>query len=120
VVCGSRGGGPTSDNLRDPRPLIDHQCVHHVSKWAIIEEESGQLIGRLWAAVPAWRPRHRARPLHCPLALGRDHATEAGGACHAWAVADRPDWLVAIVDPASAASARAPEKIGMRPGRPTV
>lgn len=60
-------------------------------------------------------PGHRGRLSRRPLALGRRYATEAAGACLAWAVAERPERLVAIVDTASAASARVLEKIGMRP-----
>ncbi len=46
---------------------------------------------------------------------GQGYATEAAGACLWWALGQRRERIVAVVDPAHAASQRVLAKIGMRP-----
>jgi RimJ/RimL family protein N-acetyltransferase len=97
------------------RSLIEHQRVHGFSKWAVIEKESGQLIGDCGFQYLEGGPDielgfHIARSR-----WGRGFATEAARACLDWALAERPESVVAIVDDSNQASVRVLEKIGMGP-----
>ena len=96
---------------------IDHQRAHGFSRWAVIEKESERLVGDcgfqyLDAGPDIELGFHFARS-H----WGRGFATESAHACLEWALAERQESVVAIVDPANAASIRVLEKIGMRASR---
>lgn len=83
--------------------------------------------GRLVRGSPGWRrPQRSGCPkgdehgrgleLGCKLARahwGRGLAAEAAQACLAWARAERPERVVAIVNPANTRSVRILERIGM-------
>jgi RimJ/RimL family protein N-acetyltransferase len=94
--------------------LIDHQVWHGFSKWAVGERATSDVVGDCGLQYLDGGPGielgfHIARSR-----WGRGYATEAAGACLAWAMANRCERVVAIVDPANGASVRVLEKIGMR------
>lgn len=93
--------------------LIDHQQRYGFSKWAVIEKATGGLIGDCGLQFLDGGP-----DIELGFHLGREYwgqgyATEAAAACLAWARAERPERVVAIVDPANQASIRVLSKIGM-------
>ena len=92
---------------------IDHQRRHGFSKWAVVEKASGAVIGDcglkyLSGGAEIELGYHIARSC-----WAQGYATEAATACLAWARAERPERIVAIVDRGNAASIRVLEKIGM-------
>jgi ribosomal-protein-alanine N-acetyltransferase len=95
--------------------LIQHQRDHGFSKWAVAEKPSGHLIGDCGPQYLDGGPDielgfHLAR-----AHWGHGYATEAARACLAWALAERAERVVAIVDPANQLSVRVLAKIGMQP-----
>ena len=95
--------------------LIDHQNRHGFSKWAVAEKTSGHLVGDCGLQYLDGGPDielgfHLAR-----AHWGHGYATEAARACLAWALAERAERVVAIVDPANQRSVRVLDKIGMLP-----
>jgi ribosomal-protein-alanine N-acetyltransferase len=97
------------------RSLIEHQRQHGFSKWAVAEKASGHLIGDCGLQYLDGGPDielgfHLAR-----AHWGHGYATEAARACLAWALAERAERVVAIVDPANQQSVRVLDKIGMLP-----
>jgi RimJ/RimL family protein N-acetyltransferase len=98
--------------------LIAHHEQHGVSKWAVTLASTGHVIGDcglqfLPGTTDLELGFHLARPY-----WGRGYATEAASACLQWALVERRERIVAIVDPAHAASQRILSKIGMRPVGP--
>ncbi len=90
---------------------ISHQDQHGFSKWAVTEKGSGALVGEcglqyLDSDIELGYKLARAH-------WGRGFAAEAAQACLDWALAERPEKVVAIVDPANTRSARVLARIGM-------
>ena len=94
--------------------LIVHHLRHAVSKWAVILTSTGQLIGDCGLQ---YLPGTEDLELGFHLAQahwGHGYATEAASACLHWALVERSERIIAIVDPAHAVSQRILDKIGMR------
>jgi RimJ/RimL family protein N-acetyltransferase len=92
---------------------LRHQARHGFSKWAVTVAASGTVIGECGVHYLEGGPDIE---LGCKLARaswGQGLATEAARACLDWALAERPERVVAIVDTANARSARVLAKIGM-------
>jgi ribosomal-protein-alanine N-acetyltransferase len=86
--------------------LIDHQHRHGVSKWAVTLTQSGLVIGDCGLQFLPGRKDlelgfHFARPYR-----GHGYATEAARACLAWALDNRAERILAIVDPKHTSSQR--------------
>lgn len=95
--------------------LIAHHDLHGVSKWAVTLTDSGILIGDCGLQFLPGRYDlelgfHFAREY-----WARGYATEAASACLAWALANRTERVVAIVDPHHPTSQHVLTKLGMRP-----
>jgi [ribosomal protein S5]-alanine N-acetyltransferase len=94
---------------------IHHHEAHGFSKWAVLERKTGAVIGDCGLKFLEGEPDielgfHIARRY-----WGRGYATEAARACLHWGLEELGrERILAIVDPANAASARVLEKIGMR------
>ena len=109
--------GPLAD-IGHTRRLIadytDHQRRHGFSFWAVIERESGALIG------DAGLYRTMAGELELGYTLGaewwgRGYATEAAGAWLRFAFEElRAQEVVALAEPANTGSLHVLEKLGMR------
>jgi RimJ/RimL family protein N-acetyltransferase len=95
--------------------LIDHQDKHSFSKWAVAEKASGHLIGDCGLQYLDGGPDIELGFHLAPAHWGRGYATEAARACLAWALAERAERVVAIVDPVNQRSVRVLDKIGMKP-----
>jgi [ribosomal protein S5]-alanine N-acetyltransferase len=94
--------------------LIAHHDRHGVSKWAVIHTDSDLLIGDCGLQFLPGRPElelgfHFARGY-----WGYGYATEAASVCLAWALAERTERVIAIVDPMHRSSQRILTKLGMR------
>ena len=92
---------------------ISHQARHGFSKWAVVEAASGTVIGECGVHYFDGGP-----DIELGYRLARAHwrqgfAAEAAQACLDWALVERPERIVAIVDPANTRSARILHKIGM-------
>jgi RimJ/RimL family protein N-acetyltransferase len=95
------------------RSLIDHQQQHGFSKWAVIERTAGCLVGDCGLQYLDGGPDIELG-FHLGHGYwGQGYATEAAGACLAWARAERAERVVAIADPANQRSTRVLRKIGM-------
>ncbi len=95
--------------------LIDHHCEHGVSKWAVTLTSTGEVLGDCGLQYLDGGPDlelgfHLAR-----TQSGRGYASEAADACLRWALTERTERVVAIVDPLNGSSRRVLERIGMRP-----
>jgi RimJ/RimL family protein N-acetyltransferase len=102
------------DVRRDPPPSFD--------LWPVFEKASGRLVGNCGLIDKVIEGRSEIELVYVFAlgAWGRGYATEAAAAIrdHAFGVLALPR-LVALIDPANAASGRVAEKIGMRLERDT-
>lgn len=114
--------GKIMDNVDEAReilvraPLADY-ARHDYGRWAMVLKDSGEVIGfrgvKYIAELGENELGYRLKREH----RGRGLATEAARAAVAYARdALGLDRLIALIDPANAASIRVAEKVGMRPG----
>lgn len=99
------------------REYTEHQRLHGFAGWAVVERESGVVIGD--AGLHALPPPQTALELGYTLRpdlWGQGYATEAAAACIAQAfdVIGATE-VVALVEPPNHASIRVAEKLGMVP-----
>jgi RimJ/RimL family protein N-acetyltransferase len=92
---------------------ISHQAVHGFSKWTVAETASGKVIGECGLHYFDGGPDIELGYRLARASWGQGLAAEAAEACLDWALAERPERVVAIVDPANTRSARILNKIGM-------
>jgi [ribosomal protein S5]-alanine N-acetyltransferase len=92
---------------------LGHQARHGFSKWAVAEKASGAVIGECGVHYLEGGPDIELGYKLARAYWGQGLAAEAAQACLDWALAERPERVVAIVDPANIRSARVLDKIGM-------
>jgi RimJ/RimL family protein N-acetyltransferase len=92
---------------------ISHQDRHGFSKWAVTERDSGTVIGECGLQYLDGGPEIELGYKLARRCWGRGLATEAARACLGWALAERPERVVAIVDPANTRSALILARIGL-------
>jgi [ribosomal protein S5]-alanine N-acetyltransferase len=98
------------------REYIAHQQAYGYSFWAVIERAGGELIGD----AGLYRLEGRGPEVEVGYTLGaawwgRGYGTEAARACLAVGFEELGlDEIVAVADPANAASVRVLDKLGMR------
>lgn len=92
---------------------ITHHARHGFSKWAVTDKGSGSVIGECGLQYLEDSPDIELGYKISRTRWGQGLATEAARACLEWALAERPEQVVAIVDAANARSARVLSKIGM-------
>jgi len=97
------------------RGKFRHQARHGFSKWAVAELASGTVIGECGVHYLEGGPDIELGYKLARAYWGQGLAAEAAQACLDWALAERPERVVAIVDPANIRSARILSKIGMVP-----
>jgi [ribosomal protein S5]-alanine N-acetyltransferase len=76
-----------------------HQALHGFSKWAVAEKASGTVIGECGVHYLEDGPDIELGYKLAPAFWGQGLAAEAAQACLSWALAERPERVVAIVDP---------------------
>src|SRR5215472_19086187 len=92
---------------------LSHQARHGFSKWAVAEQASGTVIGECGVHYLEDGPDIELGYKLARAYWGHGFASEAARACLDWALAERPERVVAIADPANTRSARILAKIGM-------
>lgn len=92
---------------------IAHHARHGFSKWAVTDKASGHVIGECGLQYLEDSPDIELGYKILRTRWGQGLATEAAQACLRWALAERPEQVVAIVDAANTRSARVLSKIGM-------
>jgi [ribosomal protein S5]-alanine N-acetyltransferase len=92
---------------------LRHQARHGFSKWAMAEKASGTVIGECGVHYLEGGPDIELGYKLARVYWGQGLASEAAQACLDWALAERPERVVAIVDPANIRSSRILRKIGM-------
>jgi ribosomal-protein-alanine N-acetyltransferase len=92
---------------------FSHQSQHGFSKWAVVDKDGGKVIGECGVHYLDGGPDIELGYKLSPRYWGQGLAAEAAQACLDWALAERPERVVAIVDPANIRSARVLDKIGM-------
>lgn len=92
---------------------ISHQDQHGFSRWAVSEQASGRVIGECGLEYFDGRPEIELGYKIARQHWGHGFAAEAARACLDWALAERSERVVAIVDPGNTRSARVLDKIGM-------
>jgi len=95
------------------REKFRHQARYGFSKWAVAELASGTVIGECGVHYLEGGPDIELGYKLARAHWGRGLAAEAAQACLNWVLAERPERVVAIVDPANIRSARILSKIGM-------
>jgi [ribosomal protein S5]-alanine N-acetyltransferase len=95
------------------RGKLRHQARHGFSKWAVAVKASGTVIGECGVHYLQDGPDIELGYKLAQSYWGQGFATEAARACLGWALAARPERVVAIVDPANTRSARILSTIGM-------
>ena len=95
------------------RGKLRHQARHGFSKWAVAEAASGTVIGECGVHYLEDGPDNELGYKIARAYWGHGFAAEAARACLDWARAERPERVVAIVDPANIRSARILSSIGM-------
>lgn len=90
-----------------------HQARHGFSKWAVTVAASGAVIGECGLHYLEGGPDIELGYKIARAYWGQGLAGEAAQACLDWALAERRERVVAIVDPANVRSARILRKIGM-------
>jgi len=92
---------------------LRHQARHGFSKWAVTMAASGTVIGECGVHYLEDGPDIELGYKLARASWGQGFAAEAAQACLDWALAERPERVVAIADPANTRSARILAKIGM-------
>jgi [ribosomal protein S5]-alanine N-acetyltransferase len=92
---------------------VSHQAEHRFSRWAVVEQASGTVIGECGLQYLDGGPDIELGYKLAHAHWGHGFAVEAARACLDWAQAERPERAVAIVDPTNTRSARVLDKIGM-------
>jgi RimJ/RimL family protein N-acetyltransferase len=95
------------------REKFRHQARHGFSKWAVAEKASGTVIGECGVHYLEDGPDIELGYKLARAYWGQGLAAEAAQAGLHWALAERPERVVAVVDPANIHSARVLGKIGM-------
>jgi RimJ/RimL family protein N-acetyltransferase len=112
-------GGATTDveeSERRLQRLIDHQEEHGFSLWAVIERDSGTLMGDCGLIHYAFKGPEVELGFRLKVPFwGKGYATEAARAVLAYGFEEVGlDRIVAVAHPDNVASQRVLEKVGMR------
>jgi [ribosomal protein S5]-alanine N-acetyltransferase len=92
---------------------LRHQARHGFSKWAVTMAASGTVIGECGVHYLEGGPDIELGYKLARASWGQGFAAEAARACLDWALAERPERVVAIADHANTRSARVLAKIDM-------
>jgi RimJ/RimL family protein N-acetyltransferase len=112
---GDRKVPNAQESWRSMAGWIGHWALRGYGQWALVERESGQLIGRGGLINPEGWPGAEVGYLLGKAWWGRGYATEAAQAALDWAFRERDfDRILSLIDPANAASLRVAERIGER------
>jgi len=91
---------------------IDHQDRYGFGRWAVVDKASGTVVGECGLEYLDGGPEIELGYKLARAFWGRGLAVEAARACLEWALTERPEQVVAIVDAGNARSARVLTRIG--------
>ena len=95
--------------------FIGHWELRGLGQWALIEQETGELVGRAGLLYPEAWPGLEVGWLVGRQHWGRGFAPEAGRASLGWARdALGADHVISLIEPHNDRSARVAEKLGMK------
>jgi RimJ/RimL family protein N-acetyltransferase len=110
---GDRSVPGAPDSWRAVAGWIGHWALRGYGQWAVVERQTGEVIGRAGLINPEGWPGVEVGYLLGKRWWGRGYATEAAQAALDWAFAERDfDRILSLIDPANAASIRVAERIG--------
>ena len=116
---GHAGPWPRAASSDRLRTKMAHQERHGFAVWAVVERDSGRLVGETGLQLLEGGPDVEVGWRVHPDLQGRGYATEAAGAAIAAGFARLGlERIVAVVEPGNAASRRVTEKLGMTPVGP--
>jgi ribosomal-protein-alanine N-acetyltransferase len=95
--------------------MIEHQEKHGFSLWAVVEKESGDLVGDCGLIYVGGRGPEIELAYHLARdRWGRGYVTEAAAACVDYGLGELDlEEIIALTDPGHFVSRRVMEKIGM-------
>jgi [ribosomal protein S5]-alanine N-acetyltransferase len=94
---------------------LSHETRHGFSRWAVEQKANGNVVGECGLQYLDDGPEIELGYKLARAYWGRGLALEAARACLDWALAERPEQVVAIVDHANGRSARILIALGMVP-----
>jgi RimJ/RimL family protein N-acetyltransferase len=112
---GDPDGLSREDAWRRMAYFVGHWELRGLGQWALIEQETGELVGRAGLLYPEAWPGLEVGWLVGRQHWGRGFAPEAGRASLGWARdALGADHVISLIEPHNDRSARVAEKLGMK------
>jgi RimJ/RimL family protein N-acetyltransferase len=111
---GDEDGLNREDTWRRMAYFVGHWELRGFGQWALIERETGKLVGRAGLLQPEGWPGLEVGWLVAGEHWGRGFAPEAGRASMEWAREELgADHIISLIEDANERSARVAEKLGM-------
>jgi RimJ/RimL family protein N-acetyltransferase len=111
---GDEDGLSREDTWRRMAYFVGHWELRGFGQWALIERETGKLVGRAGLLQPDGWPGLEVGWLVAREHWGRGFAPEAGRASMEWAREELgADHIISLIEDANERSARVAEKLGM-------
>jgi RimJ/RimL family protein N-acetyltransferase len=112
---GDPDGLSREDAWRQMAYFVGHWGLRGFGQWALVERESGELVGRAGLLQPEGWPGLEVGWLVARPHWGRGYAPEAGRASIDWARDSLgADHIISLIEPHNERSARVAEKLGMK------
>jgi RimJ/RimL family protein N-acetyltransferase len=117
-ALGRERGLTYGEAWNDLAQLAGHWALKGFGQWALVERESGELVGRTGLIYPADWPDLEVGWLVRADRRGLGYATEAGAAALRWAFEQLgADHVISLIADDNPSSRRVAEKLGERPDR---
>ena len=111
---GDEDGLSREDAWRRMAYFLGHWDLRGCGQWALVEQETGELVGRAGLLYPEAWPGLEVGWLVARSHWGRGFAPEAGRAAMEWAANELgADHIISLIEDHNHRSARVAEKLGM-------
>ena len=112
---GDDEGLSREDAWRRMAYFLGHWELRGCGQWALVEQETAELVGRAGLLYPEAWPGLEVGWLVARSRWGRGYAPEAGRAAMDWARSDLgADHIISLIEDQNHRSARVAEKLGMK------
>jgi RimJ/RimL family protein N-acetyltransferase len=112
---GDPDGLSREDAWRQMAYFVGHWGLRGFGQWALVERESGELVGRAGLLQPEGWPGLEVGWLVARPHWGRGYAPEAGRASIDWARDSLgADHIISLIEPHNERSTRVAEKLGLK------
>jgi RimJ/RimL family protein N-acetyltransferase len=112
---GDEDGLSREDAWRRMAYFLGHWDLRGCGQWALVEQETGELVGRAGLLYPEAWPGLEVGWLVARSHWGRGFAPEAGRAAMEWAANELgADHIISLIEDHNHRSARVAEKLGMK------